>query len=173
MAAVRAKVVLLFVLIGVIALIHVQWESINGRHMWLIDGHPVDVWGALSNTATRLTRQCQAVRHLQPSDSEYSQALDAIRSDSPPDSDSARFRQLLMVKHWMVAQVEFDRLLEAILVLKSDGSVVSLLPHAMWSGDTAPFNPESTIREYLRAQAPEAPAELLNCFDLQPSRSTP
>ena len=43
-----------------------------------------------------------------------------------------------------------------------------ILPEAMWSGTTHPLHEASFIRRYMRLRAPEAPADLIRCFDPQP-----
>jgi hypothetical protein len=67
----------------------------------------------------------------------------------------------------MLIEVEFDTLLPAVVTLKETQGEWSVVPNAIWSGHTHPWVAAPWIRNYLSKQAPDMPANLLECFTPQ------
>jgi hypothetical protein len=64
-----------------------------------------------------------------------------------------------------VAELTFEKLSPAVVLLQSDGPTGTLTERAIWSGSTEPWRSGPHIRAYLRARAPQAPQALLACLD--------
>lgn len=67
-----------------------------------------------------------------------------------------------------MAQLQFSQLQDAVVLLHETPEGLSITPQGIWSGTTHPLHGGSFIRRYLRTQAPEAPADLIRCFDPVP-----
>jgi hypothetical protein len=89
----------------------------------------------------------------------------AIESYSPPQSQSAQIASIWTLGEWTLAEVEFDALLPAVVTLQINNHEHKIVPRGIWSGHTKPWMAAPLIRTYLKAQVPEVPSKLLNCFD--------
>ena len=74
---------------------------------------------------------------------------------------------------WGVAEVAFEKLKPALVVLRLQEGQWRVQDQAVWSGSTAPWNSAHFVRRYLRQQAPQLPQALLQCIDIDPQRYGP
>ena len=146
---------------------HVDVPRVDGRRFVLTQGQMYDAIGWGEDLWTRTTRRCSQVRTLGSTELVHAQALAAIQAYSPPDSHSARLRQLQQAGDWLLAEVEFEQLSPAVVVLQVQSGRVVVLPTAIWSGDTQPWRPAPLIRRHLQTQAPLLPRALLDCLNPQ------
>jgi hypothetical protein len=130
-----------------------------------IDGREVDVLGHFENQWTAHTRDCSSVAVLGPQDGRYVKVENLIKAYSPPSSQSARILGMLSQGDWILAEVEFAELLPAVVSLNNKLGEPTIVPHAVWSGQTRPWVAAPLIRGYLARQAPGMPAPLLHCFE--------
>lgn len=155
------------------ALLHLRVESRDGRWLLLVDGVPRDPLGRLSERWLALTRDCSAVRTLQPADRDWPAAQQALAAYSPPDSRSARVVGLVALGPWRLAEARFDALEPAVVLLHEVSGRLQVREGAIWSGSTHPWNRAAFIRRYLAGRAPEAPAALLACYTLPSASPAP
>lgn len=148
----------------VLPLSHLEVQSSDDSWLLLVDGRPVDVAGHLSARYTEWTRNCRRVQDLSGAEPVHAQALRVIQQHSPPDSRSAQLVHLSQQDHWLLAQVRFSGLQDAVVMLQASGQGLSIPEGAVWSGATHPHLPEPLIRRYLRSRVPAAPAELTDCL---------
>ena len=160
----RASVVLLAALLIGLPLSHLEIETSDGSWLLRVDGRAVDVAGYVSERYTALTRNCTQVRTLAPTDPLHAQVLAAVRQYSPPDSGSAQLVHLAQHSQWLLAQVRFRSLQDAVVLLQGSASGVSISTGGVWSGATHPHQAEPMIRRYLQSAVPAAPTELTACF---------
>lgn len=144
---------------------HLELESSDDSWLLLVDGRPVDVVGYFSEQFTSLTRRCNQVEMVIPGDPLQEQALNAIRQYSPPDSFSAQILQLTRQHDWLLAQVKFDQLESAVVLLTQLDQKYSIPTGGVWSGSTHPHRPEPFVRRFIRANVPLVPAQLMSCFE--------
>ena len=171
-----ALTLLVCTVLGVTAA-HLSVERQDNGWLLVVDGRRHDVIGTVREAMLRFKRQCAAVRDASGEQALADAALRAVRNYSPPDSASARLLQLHATPAWLLAEVEFERLFPAVVLLRqlpqSDastagavrGDVWQIEDRAIWSGLTHPWKAAPLIREYLRARVPELPAPLLDCFE--------
>lgn len=149
---------------------HVDWAHLDGRRLLVVSGQRFDVLGWASEQAREWRSDCNTVAPL-PMDSSVAQAvLAVIRQHSLPDSQSVRGLQIRVVGDWSVAEVAFENLKPALVVLRRQGGLWRVQDPAVWSGSTAPWNSAHFVRRYLRQQAPDLPQVLLQCIDIDPLR---
>lgn len=152
---------------------HVDWERLDGRRLLTVSGQRFDVQGWAAEQALRWQSDCNGVQPL-PMDSPTARAvLPVIQRHSLPDSQSARGLQLRQLGDWSVAEVAFDSLKPALVVLRLQDGQWRVQDTAVWSGSTAPWNSAHFVRHYLRQQAPALPQALLGCIDIDPLRYGP
>ncbi len=157
----------LAVLTAVVVLVplsHVEIASSDDSWLLMVDGRPVDVAGIVSDQYAALTRDCRPVQRLQPQAPAFAAALEAIRHYSPPDSTSAQMLSLLRHEHWLLAQVRFAHLQNAVVLLRDSGQGLTVPDGGVWSGATHPHRADPYIRRYLQARVPDAPHQLLACL---------
>lgn len=147
---------------------HVRLEQQD--HGWLLNVYEsrVDVqghWIDAKSSLQRLTLPCQTLQTV-PSDTEL-QVLRAIQLHSPPDSDSAELLQVSVQGAWALAEVGFDRLSPAVVLLEYDQGTWRIPATGIWSGTTHPWRANPLIRRYLMSRNPLAPATLLQCWQAQ------
>ena len=152
---------------------HVDWERLDGRRLLVLSGQRFDVLGWASEQAREWGSDCDSVAPL-PIDSSAAQAvLAVIRQHSLPDSQSVRGLQIRLLGDWSVAEVAFQNLKPALVVLHQQAGQWRVQDPAVWSGSTAPWNSAHFVRRYLRQQAPDLPQALLQCIDIDPLRYGP
>lgn len=145
---------------------HVDLPEHDGRRFVLSEGRLHDPIGWAEDAWTRIWRNCGAVVEAPPSSDIALNALQVIRTFSPPDSQSARLLQLQVIDGWLLAELEFDTLSPAVVPLRIQDSAPAVLDQAIWSGSTEPWRPAPLIRRHIQTRSPQMPAALLDC--LQP-----
>ena len=158
--------VLLLVAAGVL-LSHLSWEEKDNGHLLLVDGVPLDVLGIARDRWTQLNRQCAAVARLGETHPRFSQTLNVIQAYSPPASASAQLQSLWSVDDWLLAEVAFNDLLPAVVLLRATEKELAVLPDAVWSGYTRPWKAAPYIRQYLKQRGHPVPTALFDCFEPQ------
>lgn len=143
---------------------HVQFEPSDDSWLLLVDGRPVDIAGYFSEQFADLTRNCSRIQELHIKDQLYADVLAAIQQYSFPDSASAELISLQRQDNWLLAQVRFSRLQNAVVLLSYSENGLTIPSGSVWSGTTHPHRPEPIIRRYLRIRAPDVPSDLLRCF---------
>lgn len=162
----RAAQVVLLAMAVLLPLSHVDITSSDDSWLLWVDGRPVDVAGALAQSLTRWRRDCRQVRPVGPAEPLHAQVLAALRQHSPPDSLSAELVQLSASGRWLLAQVRFGALQEAVVLLEHADQGVRVSEGGVWSGSTHPHRPEPVVRRYLHSRVPAAPEPLLACWDV-------
>ena len=135
---------------------------------WLLvaGGTEIDVAGSLATAWTRHARDCRAVITLGPGEPMHERAAAALRAYSPPDSESARVAGVLSLGNWRLVQASFDALEPVVVAVFDDGrQPPHVLPEAVWSGRTRPFDPGWRIRRFLGSRVPQVPVSLLECLE--------
>lgn len=163
----RASAVVLAALLVALPLSHLEIEPADDSWLLRVDGRPVDIAGYVSERYTQLTRDCSRVHTLLPSDPLSAQALSAIEQYSPPDSQLARMVHAIRKDDWLLAQVKFRNLQDAVVLLIATKEGLEIATGGVWSGSTHPHRPEPLIRRYLQGRVPAAPADLTECFAYQ------
>lgn len=158
--------VLLLVTAGVL-LSHLSWEEKDNGHLLMVDGVALDVVGHARDRWTKVTRQCESVSRVGETHDRFSQALAVIQAYSPPASASAQLRSLWSVGDWLLAEVEFNDLLPAVVLLRATEKELAVLPDAVWSGYTRPWKAAPYIRQYLKQRGHPVPTALFDCFEPQ------
>lgn len=150
-----------------VAVSHVNWIQDDLGYLLTIDDRPIDLIGNLKNEVTRATRHCESVERVLPTQHEYQIAQTLINDYSPPDSSQSQIASVWSMGSWLVVEVEFKRLLPAVVLIQNANSAPSILAEGIWSGYTNPHKSAPFIRDYLSHQVESMPAQLINCFDPQ------
>mgnify|MGYP001247346186 CR=1 FL=1 len=161
----RAMPVVLLALVVLLPLSHLEFERVDDSWLLRVDGRPVDMAGALAQAYTRWQRDCGPVQAVAASEALHAEVLSALRQHSPPDSNNAELTRLTRLGPWLLAQVRFGVLQDALVLLEHSEAGVHVAEGGVWSGTTHPHRPEPLIRRYLQSRVPAAPAQLLACWD--------
>jgi hypothetical protein len=148
---------------------HVDWVPQDGRQLLEVSGQRWDLRGWAAEQLLQLRRDCKPVRSWPPDSPIARAVLPVIHQHSLPDSQSARWLQLQQLGDWSVAEVEFDHLQPALVVLRLQAGQWRVQDQAVWSGLTAPWHSGDFVRRYLRQQAPDLPQALLACVSVDPA----
>ncbi len=151
----------------VVASLHIDWVQHDNGHLLFIDSAPIDLFGEINEHWNQVTRQCDQVQRISPEEQLHAQALAVIMDYSPPQSRSAHLASLWSAGDWLLAEVEFEELLPAVVMIQKSSTQLSIIPHGVWSGITKPWKAAPHIRNYLIRQVTHAPVDLLRCFDPQ------
>jgi hypothetical protein len=165
----KVSITLLFLLVPFVLLTHVSWSHKENGLMFNVDGRDVDFVGIIKNEWRMVTNTCKTVTELKSEDQKFTMIKTAIQSFSPPDSIPIKVIYVWTSGTWAVAEVEFENLLPAVVVVKNLDANTTVVGDAIWSGITAPWKSGPFIRAYLGQKASDVPVELLNCFELQTS----
>jgi hypothetical protein len=167
----RRRVGFLVLLIVVWLMLFVQHVRIQHQdHGWLLNVYEstLDVKGFAADQWVRAQRLSDDCQGLQRASAQAPPSLvQAIHGFSPPDSTSARILWLGTAPGWGVAELEFDMLSPAVIVLRQDSNGWHIPLTGIWSGHTHPWRPSPLIRNFLSARNPEVPAPLLRCWQAQ------
>lgn len=161
----RAALILLALLALALPLSHLQLQQVDQRWLLLVDGRPVDLAGQWSERMNRMRRDCRNVRSLSSQETLHMQAVRALQQQSPPHSRDLRLLGLWHVDGWLLAEVDFERLAPAVVLLHSGPAALDVVTPGVWTGATHPHWPSPFIRDYLARQVPEAPVSLLACYE--------
>jgi len=156
--------VLLLVTLGVF-LNHFSVSQKENGWLLVVDGREVDALGMAQEKWGKLTRSCERVTQVPISSQQHSDIQKLIQAYSPPHSESAHIVGLLKKGSWFLAAVEFKELLPAVVLIDQSNGPARIIPNAIWSGETHPWLAGPVIRRYLASKAPQAPLELLKCYD--------
>ena len=156
--------VLLLVVLGVF-LNHFSVSRKENGWLLVVDGREVDALGMAHEKWGKLTRSCERVTQLATTSQQHSDIQKLIQTYSPPHSESANIVRLLTMRNWFLVAVEFKELLPAVVLIYQSNGPARIIPNAIWSGETHPCLAGPVIRRYLASKAPQAPIELLECFD--------
>jgi hypothetical protein len=149
---------------------HVDWVPQDGKRLLEVSGQRWDLRGWAAEQLLQLRRDCTPVSRWPPDSPTARAVLPVIQQHSLPDSQSARWLQLLQLGDWSVAEVDFDTLKPTLVVLRLNAGQWRVQDQAVWSGSTAPWHSGDFVRRYLRQQAPDLPQALLNCVSIDPAR---
>jgi hypothetical protein len=156
--------VLMLVILGVF-LNHFSVSHKENGWLLLIDGREVDALGMAQENWVKLSRRCGRVTPVAPTSPQHSDIQKLIQAYSPPSSESAQIVRLLTMDDWLLVEVVFKELLPAVVLIDQSKGPPRIIPNAIWSGETHPWLAGPFIRHYLASKAPDAPVQLLQCYD--------
>jgi hypothetical protein len=158
---------LLLLLTPLVIFSHIDWVETDNGVLFSVDGREVDAYGALQDRWRSLRYNCKHTTALDSSDAKHAQVKQLIQSYSPPDSHFVKNMVVWARDDWFLAEVEFETLLPAVVVIQKTAQGLRIVPNAVWSGLTKPWVAGPHIRRYLSKQVPEIAPALLNCFELR------
>ncbi len=161
----RASIYLLLLVMAGVFFNHVSLRHEDNGYLLVIDEREIDIIGLAHERWVRLRRNCEGVSSLGAESPQHERVKQLIQAYSPPSSASAQITSLVSTQAWALAEVEFKELLPAVVLIKFSEGEPSIVPHAIWSGYTSPWRAAPHVRAYMATQAPQAPAELLDCFE--------
>jgi hypothetical protein len=163
----KISVTLLVLFIPLVILTHVSWSEKDNGLMFNVDGRDVDFIGIMKDKWRMMTYSCKTVKQLANEDPKLRMVKTAIQSYSPPDSMHIKVIYVWTSGTWAVAEVEFEKLLPAVVPVKNIDTTATVVGGAIWSGLTVPWKSGPFIRAYLGEKSSDTPEDLLNCFELQ------
>ena len=163
----KISVTLLVLFIPLVILTHVSWSEKDNGLMFNVDGRDVDFIGIMKDKWRMTTNTCKTVKQLASEDPKLRMIKTTIQSYSPPDSISIKVIYVWTSGTWAVAEVEFEKLLPAVVPVKNLDTTATVVGDAIWSGMTVPWKSGPFIRAYLGEKSSDTPKDLLNCFELQ------
>jgi len=163
----KISVVILLLLIPILILTHVSWAQKDNGLMFNVDGRDVDFIGIMKDKWRMTTNTCKTVKQLASEDPKLRMIKTTIQSYSPPDSTHINNIYVWTSGTWAVAEVEFEKLLPAVVPVKNLDATATVVGDAIWSGQTVPWKSGPFIRAYLGEKSSDTPKDLLNCFELQ------
>ena len=163
----KISVTLLVLFIPLVILTHVSWSEKDNGLMFNVDGKDVDFIGIMKDKWRMMTYSCKTVKQLANEDPKLRMVKLAIQSYSPPDSLHIKVIYVWTFGTWAVAEVEFEKLLSAVVPVKNIDTTATVVGDAIWSGQTVPWKSGPFIRAYLGEKFSDIPKDLLNCFELQ------
>ncbi len=159
-------ILLTITLLAIIPL-HFNFTRDENGFLLTIGDKPVDVAGLVSIELNRLSRNCEYVVRLLPTQEKYVMAQRLIENYSPPDSHMARISSVWSMGTWLLVEVEFNDLLPSVVLIQNSYSNPSIVPDAVWSGFTNPRKSAPYIRSYIQQKINTVPDPLLRCFEPQ------
>lgn len=163
----KISVAFLLLLIPVVTLTHVSWAQKDNGLMFNVDGRDVDFIGIMKDKWRMTTNSCKTVKQLDSEDPKLGIVKTAIQSYSQPDSIPIKVIYVWTSGNWAVAEVEFEKLLPAVVPVKNLDTSATVVGDAIWSGMTVPWKSGPFIRAYLGQKSSDTPEALLECFELQ------
>jgi hypothetical protein len=163
----KISLTLLVLFIPLVILTHVSWSEKDNGLMFNVDGRDVDFIGIMKDKWRMTTNTCKTVKQLASEDPKLKIVKTAIQSYSPPDSTHIKNIYVWTSGTWAVAEVEFEKLLPAVVPVKNLDTTATVVGDAIWSGQTVPWKSGPFIRAYLGQKSSDTPKDLLNCFELQ------
>ena len=163
----KVSVALLLFLTPVVLLSHMSWSQADNGLLFNVDGRDVDVVGMLKDKWRVSTKRCPAVAELDSTDPQFKAIKTLVQSYSPSDSVAIRTMYVWRSGSWAITEVEFEKLLPAVVTIKDVNTHAAIVGDAIWSGMTQPWKASPFIRAYIRNKSNDLPETLLQCFELQ------
>ncbi len=163
----KLSIFLLLLFVPVVTLMHVSWSQKDNGLMFNVDGRDVDFVGIMQDKWRIATNSCKTVKQLRSDDPELKIVKTAIQSFSPPDSIPIKVIYVWTSGTWAIAEVEFEKLLPAVVPVKNLDTSATVVGDAIWTGMTIPWKSGPFIRAYLGEKSSDTPETLLSCFELQ------
>ncbi|WP_341685160.1 hypothetical protein [Limnohabitans sp.] len=160
----KAQAIVLAIILVMLPAIHLEVQSSDDSWLLVVDGRPVDVAGLFSQFHAQVTRRCDKVKSIHSEDPLHGDVLRVIRHYSPPDSLSLHIVGISQLENWVITQVKFQHLNDAVVLLNTTSQGLKLVHNGIWSGSTHPHYPEPVIRRYLESRIPGVPKDLIGCF---------
>jgi hypothetical protein len=157
--------VILCVLLAGVILNNVRFQ--HQDRGWLLNVYesPLDVHGFAADQWAKFQREFLNCPALQShGEQTLSSVVQAIQNYSPPDSASVQLLWLGVLQSWAVAEVWFDTLSPAVIVLKRQDNQWQIADTGIWSGTTYPWRASPFIRQFLSSRNPDVPSRLLYCW---------
>ena len=146
---------------------HIGWIRDDLGILLTVDDRPIDVVGNFEDKLNKLTRNCGEVERLTVSNKKYQLAQSLIDDYSPPDSSNSNIASAWSIGTWILVEVEFKKLLPAVVLIHKADSEAEIVPNAVWSGYTNPHLPAPFIRKFLFQKLDSPPLALISCFEPQ------
>lgn len=163
----NVSLAMIFLLTPMIVLSHINWSKTENGWLFNVDGRDVDFAGAIQEKWRRTSTSCRSVTELESSDPRHQKIKLLIQTYSPPDSTRITDLHVWSSSTWAVAEVEFEKLLPAVVTIRNIDENPAIVEDAIWSGLTNPWVSGPYIRSYLSKSKHQAPRVLLDCFELQ------
>ncbi len=163
----KLSIFLLLLSVPVVTLMHVSWSQKDNGLMFNVDGRDVDFVGIMKDKWRMAINSCKTVKQLESDDPKLKIVKTAIQSYSPPDSIPIKVIYVWTSGTWAIAEVEFEKLLPAVVPVKNLDTSATVIGDSIWSGLTKPWKSGPFIRAYLSQKSSDTPEALLNCFELQ------
>lgn len=158
---------LVCLLTPMVVLSHINWSQTDNGWLFNVDGRDVDFVGIIQEQWRKTSSSCSSVIELESSDPRHKEIKVLVQSYSPPDSIQLTAIHVWTSGTWAVAEVEFEKLLPAVVTIKNIDKDPAVVEDAIWSGFTKPWVAGPFIRSYLGKSKGQAPRVLLDCFELQ------
>lgn len=162
----KTSLIVLALLLPSVVLTHISCRTLDDRLMFNLDGRDVDFVGITKEWVRTTTNSCQSVLQLKSDDAKIDPIKAVIQSYSPPDSRDIKTIHVWTASNWAIAEVEFEKLLPAVVTINNMDTSPKIVEGAIWSGTTAPWKSSPHIRSYLKNRSNDTPQDLLSCFEL-------
>jgi len=152
--------------LGVLMVVLIQPRVLvqDQRLLLTLNGEPFDVVGFVTEAWGRWLSDCSAVKLIDGESGDGHLVLRVLQQHSPPDSFSAKVVRIDRLHHWLLVEASFDTLPPVLVLMRASGDEpLSLETAAVWSGTSQPWRIIPFATHFLRARAPDAPADLLRC----------
>lgn len=163
----HVSLALIFLLTPMIVFSHINWSKTDNGWLFNVDGRDVDFAGVIQDKWRKTSTSCRTVTELESSDPRHQEIKSLVQSYSPPDSTQVTAIHVWTRGTWAVAEVEFEKLLPAVVTIKNIDKDPAVVEDAIWSGFTKPWVAGPFIRSYLSQSKNPAPRVLLDCFEMQ------
>jgi hypothetical protein len=156
-----AQLLVALLLIGAVATTAAFVQRVNGGFILRAGKWHSDPIGEARLALNRLTRDCSAV---QPISSEKArQAIELSDIEESARLSVPTPRAATTEQGWVLVETDLQNLEPAIFLLKDAATGYKKV--ASYSGTAAPFNDTQAIQAYLQREAPNAPPQLIKCYE--------
>lgn len=136
-------------------------EKVDDGYIISIESSVFDPVGELKLAYTRASRNCHAVKKIGEAEMFAALASSNLRVGSA--DATPRPRAGWMQDSWILVETDFENLEPAVILLESTANTYKVA--ALYGGTAAPFNDVQVIHTHLSHQRPDAPKQLINCYE--------
>lgn len=162
----RNRILLISILALVLGLAFVlsHVERYEGSFIFVTQEKIYDPIGRVSDIYNQVTRNCSSVVTVPPDSQDWHSIQTVLSHLAEPKETPATPLVTMRDGDWFMVESNFSDLEPAIFLIEKHGQKLSVQSQAVWSGTPSPWLAGPAIRDFVQTKAPQAPANLIRCF---------
>ena len=162
----RIRIFLVTALVLVLGLAYVlsHVERYEESVIFVTQENVYDPIGRVRDIYNQATRDCSSVVVVSPGSPDWISIQNVLSHLPEPNETPATLLVTMREGDWFMVESNFSDLEPAIFLIEKHEQTFTVMDQAVWSGTASPLRAGPEIRSFMQMNAPQAPANLIRCF---------